>query len=100
MGISFCVYSLKHFNSTIKCKSIKFYLSFKIDNENLNQKQEQIKMNDIKQKQQIQHPEADSSQMFSLNKSSKRWQSMYALRDSIRNLASCVSSRSNNITQK
>jgi hypothetical protein len=40
-----------------------------------------------------------SSKLYELNKGSKRWRSMYALRDSIRNLTSCVTSRSH-IQQK
>ena len=40
-----------------------------------------------------------SSKLYELNKSSKRWRSMYALRDSIRNLTSCVTTRSH-IQQK
>lgn len=34
-----------------------------------------------------------SSEFYDLSKNSKRWRSMYALRDSIRNLTSCVSTK-------
>jgi hypothetical protein len=36
-----------------------------------------------------------SSDLYRLNKNSKRWRSMYALRDSLRSLTSCVSVKSN-----
>lgn len=37
-----------------------------------------------------------ASDMFQLNKNGKKWRSMNALRDSIRNLTSCVSTKSTN----
>lgn len=41
-----------------------------------------------------------NSDFYELNKNSKRWRSMYALRDSIRNLTSCVSTKSSNLANK
>jgi hypothetical protein len=43
--------------------------------------------------------QSSSNGFYRLNKSSKRWRSMYALRDSIRNLTSCVSTKSNFINK-
>lgn len=39
-----------------------------------------------------------SSEFYELSKNSKRWRSMYALRDSIRNLTACVSTKSSHFS--
>lgn len=41
-----------------------------------------------------------NSDFYELSKNSKRWRSMYALRDSIRNLTSCVSTKSSYLSSK
>ena len=38
---------------------------------------------------------AQNSSLFHITKDAKKWRSMHALRDSLRNLTSCVSTRSN-----
>lgn len=43
---------------------------------------------------------SESSELYQLNKNTKRWRSMYALRDSIRNLTSCVSSKASFMNKK
>ncbi len=44
----------------------------------------------------VEHDDIDDSThpgLYRLNKNSKRWRSMYALRDSLRSLTSCVSTK-------
>ena len=44
--------------------------------------------------------EKESSRGNDLNELSKKWRSMYIFRDSLRNLTSCVATRSSNVYEK
>ncbi len=70
----------------------------KIEQQQQQQSNEQLNDNDDDDDLDENHSIC-SSKLYELNKSSKRWRSMYALRDSIRNLTSCVTTRSH-IQQK
>jgi hypothetical protein len=57
----------------------------------------QTENNDIDNNNSYENDEntlSQSSDLFQLSKTSKKWRSMCAFRDSIRNLTSCVVSRS------